>query len=304
MLKERRVELGKELSEIAKVTCIRERYLKAIEEEDFLKLPVSVYTKGYIREYARFLGTSGDEAIASYERFLNAHGTGEPRESPQREKEERREASPAGVRRREKEPALRRFKEPGKKPFLTVSYRKSIVWVALLFAVILIYALIPRAPKETQVPDSARVLQMPVQTTVQEKTGETDNPGGTSGSNGVNSENPGDDPSGVQTRNHVLSVAATDRVWLQVVIDGIEKRETILREGERVSYEADKSFAVKIGNAGGIRMKYDGKVFENLGAKGQVIHLLFPEQPPQNNTTFNRNGLTEKIIPSSEASRP
>jgi hypothetical protein len=31
-----------------------------------------------------------------------------------------------------------------------------------------------------------------------------------------------------------------------------------------------------IGNAGGIKMKYKGKVIENLGKSGQVIHLQLP----------------------------
>ena len=45
-LKERRIELGKELKEIASTTRIKGAYLKSIEEEEFDKLPVEVYTKG------------------------------------------------------------------------------------------------------------------------------------------------------------------------------------------------------------------------------------------------------------------
>jgi len=33
---------------------------------------------------------------------------------------------------------------------------------------------------------------------------------------------------------------------------------------------------VDIGNAGGIRISFDGKAIENLGKPGQVIHLRLP----------------------------
>jgi len=31
-----------------------------------------------------------------------------------------------------------------------------------------------------------------------------------------------------------------------------------------------------IGNAGGVRIQFDGKTIENLGKSGQVIHLRLP----------------------------
>lgn len=70
VLKERREELGKNIKEIAKITRVRANYLKAIEEEEFSTLPIPVYTKGYIKEYAKFLGVPVDLALAPYERYL------------------------------------------------------------------------------------------------------------------------------------------------------------------------------------------------------------------------------------------
>ena len=52
--------------EIAETLRIRSDYLKAIEEGTFEKLPVEVYTKGYIREYAKFLKTDPEIVIKAY----------------------------------------------------------------------------------------------------------------------------------------------------------------------------------------------------------------------------------------------
>lgn len=66
ILKKRREESGKDLSEIAKTLKIKYDYLKAIEDEAFEKLPAEVYVKGYIREYAELLNIDPETAIMSY----------------------------------------------------------------------------------------------------------------------------------------------------------------------------------------------------------------------------------------------
>ncbi|MBI1810953.1 MAG: helix-turn-helix domain-containing protein, partial [Nitrospirae bacterium] len=66
ILKKKREELGYNIKEIAKTLRIRSDYLKAIEEGTFEKLPVEVYTKGYIREYAKFLKIDPKAVIKAY----------------------------------------------------------------------------------------------------------------------------------------------------------------------------------------------------------------------------------------------
>jgi cytoskeleton protein RodZ len=80
-LKERRTELGKELRGIAEITRIKGAYLKSIEEEEFDKLPVEVYTRGYIKEYAEFLGIPSDVALEPYEKYLQDKKAGKEKES-------------------------------------------------------------------------------------------------------------------------------------------------------------------------------------------------------------------------------
>ncbi len=55
-----------ELSEVEAATRIRLRYLRAIEAEDWDVLPGGVYTRGFIRTYANFLGLDGDRLAEDY----------------------------------------------------------------------------------------------------------------------------------------------------------------------------------------------------------------------------------------------
>lgn len=63
-----REDAGIDLKDIADNLRIRCEYLRAIEDNDFKSLPADVYTKGYIREYARFLGIDPKPFIEGYNR--------------------------------------------------------------------------------------------------------------------------------------------------------------------------------------------------------------------------------------------
>jgi cytoskeletal protein RodZ len=59
-----------ELREIADKTKISLRYLKAMEEDRFDVLPAAVFARGFLREYARYVGLNPDEVVNYY---LAAH---------------------------------------------------------------------------------------------------------------------------------------------------------------------------------------------------------------------------------------
>ena len=69
-LKNIRISSGLEIDDISRATCITARYLKALEEGDFSEIPGDIYTRGYIKEYAKYLGVSFSEAIKEYESYL------------------------------------------------------------------------------------------------------------------------------------------------------------------------------------------------------------------------------------------
>jgi cytoskeletal protein RodZ len=59
------------LREVADVTKISLRYLEALEQDRFDVLPAPVFAKGFLREYARYVGLDVDEVVNS---FLTATG--------------------------------------------------------------------------------------------------------------------------------------------------------------------------------------------------------------------------------------
>ncbi len=89
ILREARRRRQVELSEVEAATRIRLGYLRAIENEDWDALPGGVYTRGFIRTYASFLGLDGDRLAAEYRESVEG-ATGSQATPPPRARQPRR----------------------------------------------------------------------------------------------------------------------------------------------------------------------------------------------------------------------
>jgi cytoskeletal protein RodZ len=65
-LREQRERMGVTMLQAAEDTRIREKFLRAIESGDYQSLPGTVYTKGFLRNYAEYLNLDAEEMVALY----------------------------------------------------------------------------------------------------------------------------------------------------------------------------------------------------------------------------------------------
>lgn len=79
------------------------------------------------------------------------------------------------------------------------------------------------------------------------------------------------------TDGHEISVVITERCWVRVVADGKVVFERSMLAGEEATWRATKSIRIKVGNASGIHVTYNGVHLGALGKSGQVIERTFPE---------------------------
>lgn len=75
---------------------------------------------------------------------------------------------------------------------------------------------------------------------------------------------------------HTLELIAEDETWVFVSIDDQESKEMLLNQGDRIKWSAKNGFSIRIGNAGGVKLTFDGEEIGPLGEKGQVISLKLP----------------------------
>lgn len=70
ILREQREAAGLALPEVAEALHLTVHYVKALENDDFAKLPGLTFVKGYCRAYARHLGMDVQLVLAAYEEHL------------------------------------------------------------------------------------------------------------------------------------------------------------------------------------------------------------------------------------------
>lgn len=87
-------------------------------------------------------------------------------------------------------------------------------------------------------------------------------------------------------KRHQVILTALDECWVHSTADGMDTRQLSIQKGETFALSFDRRLVVKLGNAGGIRIKYDGRELPSPGRPGQVKTLVFPQAA---NTSGSRN---------------
>lgn len=248
-LKNRREELGKDLREISEKLKIKYDYLKAIEEGDIKRLPAEVYVRGYISDYAKYLELDPEKILSEYNR----------------------ERTPESNRIADTTP------EPTKKKSLSTKY----IIIALVVLISVLTLLRFNLTNNTKSKPINQGKKTTIETNVEKDKNISDIRTKTieQKPNLVTTNNITQTPPKKIEENHSLEIIANETTWLLITTDGEESKEYLLKPGETIKCTAKKNFSLKIGNAGGIRLIYNGKDYNNLGQRGQVIRLVLPENP-------------------------
>ena len=82
------------------------------------------------------------------------------------------------------------------------------------------------------------------------------------------------------TGPHKVIITATEECWVHSNADHTDTRQFSLRKGDTFALTFTKSLELKLGNAGGVRLRYDGEELPPVGATGQVRTLTFPPALP------------------------
>ena len=75
---------------------------------------------------------------------------------------------------------------------------------------------------------------------------------------------------------HKVVITATEECWVHSNADNTDTRQFSLRKGDTFALTFTKSLELKLGNAGGVRIRYNGQDMPAPGQSGQVRTLTFP----------------------------
>lgn len=245
MLREEREARGISLAEAEEATKIRARYLEALENEAFDVLPGRVYVKGFLRNYARYLGVDGEVLVARYEEQY-------------REPESRPTPPPAALpsERREKRPLAQGLNRRIAAVVLVVALAAGAGWLSGVFG-----RHHGTAERPAGKPPAAAVGPAPAA-----RTGPAEQ---------APAATPGAGDNKTQGVNLVLNVVR-DSCWMQVVVDGSTQFTGELTANQSRAFQGQKNIWIKLGNAGVVNVQYNGRDMGTLGGPGQVVTRDFP----------------------------
>jgi cytoskeleton protein RodZ len=260
-LRQRRDLLSLSLDEVEQHIHVREPFLRTMEAGDFDQLPSSVQTRGMLNNYATFLDLDVDGLLLMYAEALQKQLL--ERHPEQREK------------RKSEMPVIR----PG------MAFLRSFVASDLIFGVGMVIGLVafaiwaaaqvsysqaqvdarPSPPSISDVlmasPDAPEVVDVtstPLPQAV---------PVGTQDVQEAPVVNP--------NVNVFVNLAAAERTWVRVVVDGETKFEGRMLPGSAYQFEGEDQIQVLTGNAAALRVTYNQRDLGLLGSYGQVVDEVY-----------------------------
>lgn len=78
-------------------------------------------------------------------------------------------------------------------------------------------------------------------------------------------------------KRHQIILTALAECWVHSSADDMDTRQLSIQKGETFALSFDRKLVIKLGNAGGVKMKYDGRELSLAGKIGQVKTLVFPQ---------------------------
>jgi cytoskeletal protein RodZ len=252
ILRRERQAQGREMSEIAEDLCITQRYLKALEEDDLKSLPGAFFYKSFVKQYAALLGLD-ESKIQAGVNALTANE--EPPPLPGADPK-----YPTGDVVRQLDPIVA---DSNKRYF---SDRRVGLSLAALVVVLLgcsgFYAWWNKASRSNNVAQQQTATIPVVQTSAPK-------PSSTPTVN-VTTET---GPDGI---NHVvLNLSATETTWLSITSEGKNIFSGVLEPSQTKTLRASDEAKMKVGNAGGIEVRWNGKSIGPIGPRGQVRTVKF-----------------------------
>ena len=252
-LKRARLEQGLDLSTVAAQTKISAKYLEAIESDDRKILPSGFFYKSFVEQYAKSLSLDTQEIEAEVDRVLSAD---EPLPLPGFESVVARNVPPITFAHR----------------FHTRRLITSVVSLVLVLAGCSgVYAWWHGSLKGAI--DHLRVFAKPKSTAANAK---VEKPSPRASAPPQTLVQPVSVPIALASDYKVmLDLMAREATWLSVSSDGMPVFSGILQANQTKSVGGKQFAKLRVGNAAGIEVRLNGKLLGQLGARGQVLTVLF-----------------------------
>lgn len=294
-LKQEREKRKITLEQISVSTKIGTRMLQALEEDKFNQLPGGIFNKGFVRAYSRFVGLDEDQTVADY---LLASGDAPPPPTEIAAREEGEREPAENIRRMEASSDL------SSRPLPWGWFAAILLIVALALS---LWSHQRREHAKPPVGSTPTTVESPGPSG-QSATGSNESSGTAalvtslpapgSPSKGSSSTQSAPVPASASSTKpasvvaptpqnstsqalapapgeFVVVIQAREESWVSATADGKTQSSELLTAGGQRAFKGRKEIVVKLGNAGGVDLRFNGKKLDSGGEFGEVKTVTF-----------------------------
>lgn len=335
-LRKAREAKGLSISDIEKATKIQSRYLEAIENNDFDKLPGDFYVRAFIRQYAQIVGLDGKELLSQYQGEVANEVTSEVSQpaasSPAQEvHEEAHEEEAAPVEPVENKPARISASRPAKREVAEeapkdAKWRKLVPRLALGYGIALllliggmVFANMKKTGSSSQNENAGSSVTITSKKSSSKKSSSASSSSKKKKTSSIKVASLGGSSyrvTGIKSRTPLVVRSSKQSIYYYVSVDNVITNQGTLQSGEKHTETVKKgqTLIVYLGTDTGVTVTVGGKKipFTPINGTTRLTIYLGDSSAASHTTSTNTNTNTStsyssrasSSVQSSASSRP
>jgi cytoskeleton protein RodZ len=262
-----REEKGISLAEAEAATRIKGSYLKALEVNDWAALPTKVQARGFLRNYAAFLGLNPDDAVSRFSQMTRSAGVSLPSSPAVGSPVPTTSGDGAVFRPRDID-----IDAGGGLP----SWLSSDIIIGVVLALTVaaigfgVLRFVFRGSDEAPPALTSEPNLTPAVTEISPQAG-----AGTETVSAAETPSPVTPTFDATTGNVQLDLEATEHVWVRVSVDGVRVLEGILAPDSPQTWQGAQQIVLETANGAGLEAVVNGQPQAPLGERGQAVVLAW-----------------------------
>jgi cytoskeletal protein RodZ len=249
-LREQREARGLTLDDVSRTTKINKTTLIALEATDLRHLPAGIYTRGFVKAYAREVGLDPDSAADEYSSTIEPPGTRPPSPADAVAASSTRHAGDG------------RHANADARLLLANSHSQRVTALLGIAAAIALAAYVfLSGPRDEGPAPPAEAAESPISDAT------------AAGGGAAADAAPAVAEAALTDAPLRIELVSTRTCWLSASVDGERVLNKLLKPGERHTLDISDEVVMRIGDAGALAFSINGQTGRALGRSGQPVRV-------------------------------
>lgn len=259
------------VKDIEEGTSIRSAYIEALENGEISKLPGEVYARGFLKNYANFLGLDAESLLREFAAEISPE-TSIEEISESNKAEEKKSVNVRVTELPETNVKITRRREEnreagGSSKFIAAAFLAAVVLIGGFYYFVLGSDAV--ANVDINVAQTTETTDEPTQNP------EVANTPDNQVAQKPSEKNSGGAPASAAVPGVGIQAKFSGQCWVRTTVDGAVVYEGIANAGEVLNWQGNNAVNIRVGNAGAAEITMNGQSMGKMGRDGEIAEKTF-----------------------------